>query len=283
MSFYRAISDLSPQSVKIKEDFLLSFSTLDRIESTLESLDPSAQDDESKYKLIDCRDDYINVTNVYNQNINYINERRKNFEPYAFPTYEAFRDLPNFGFHKDPMGEYQHQKTLSEFNYEKRSNELHQLSQTSCLCGTLSKKITRVFDRLKQFPSIADQLPPCILNQLNDLRGRNDKLLLWAPSLRKVTDPSIKVAAPSTLDVTVSLHLSPEVTLGICADPSWDKHPILLTKNEKGWSGEAPLNTDWKFVTLQNGKILKWEEGNNRRCDANSGPLNLNAASVKFK
>ncbi len=67
--------------------------------------------------------------------------------------------------------------------------------------------------------------------------------------------------------VTVSYEVGLGNTLAIRGEPDWSIN-VHFTKNENGWTGQVPVDCDWKFVILQNDRVIKWEKGGNRRCNA---------------
>ncbi len=285
-----------PSSTVIKEDFLVLFADLEKIKYRI------------KEKDIDTiPSQIVNIIKVYNSDVKFINRENKNFEVSEFQSFEKFCKYRGNESTESLRKEYDDKKNRAGIRTAKERNELCQLKQLGGLCSTLANKITRTIERLKRCDSIAEQIPSCPLEKI----AFDDQFL--APRLRTIEEPVEKsqavVSAPAALtedqppetfsvietvvsapaplpsihsDVTVIYDVGYGNSLGICCDPSWAENPIVFTNHENGWAGQVPVDKDWKFVVLQNDRILKWENGTNRRCDAHTNALTINANEVKF-
>lgn len=75
---------------------------------------------------------------------------------------------------------------------------------------------------------------------------------------------------PSLTNITVACNVGWGKTLGVCCTPNWAEAPIAFTAiNGEEWYGQVPMDKEFKFVILENGKPVAWENGENRRSSAN--------------
>jgi hypothetical protein len=323
---------LSTRSTIIKEDFLMSFVSLSKIESKLKSYNDG---DEKLSKIMPKLETIIKS---FNSNVKLINTQIQTFD---FPDFCSFEDYcADHHFQADEVAKskYTNAKAWFDLNQCKEMNDQSQLDQLANICPSLSQKITSVLDQLDKFNSIVKtnyELEKPVSSSFKpklsiydydvyedlcatypDIMSVEEKVMvplenrpstdLAKESPEIVENLSIRASAmrdtlrcfratasssapieineptpslPSTIDVTLVCDLNSDQTLGICCDPSWAGAPIAFTKNENGWSGQVPVGRDWKCVVLQNDQVVKWENANNRRCDAQTQPLLLN---VKF-
>jgi hypothetical protein len=85
--------------------------------------------------------------------------------------------------------------------------------------------------------------------------------------VQAVAEPRDRTVHPGVL----VKYATEEGILGICAAPDWEKKPIGLTFiGNKEWLGEVPAGKEFKFVLLQNGKVVKWEQRENRTLESSS-------------
>lgn len=94
--------------------------------------------------------------------------------------------------------------------------------------------------------------------------------------------PEQSSSVPLCIDITVLSQLKFGQNLGICCDPKWEQNPISFDLSENGWKGQIPLNTNWKFVILENGKVTRWEKGCNRLCGNQTQGFTVKAHEVHF-
>lgn len=84
-----------------------------------------------------------------------------------------------------------------------------------------------------------------------------------------LTDPesrSVIAKLSNNISTKVQCHIPSDCTLGICAEPSWGANPIAFTKSSnQEWIGEVPTNKEFKFVIINQGNRIQWENGFNRR------------------
>jgi hypothetical protein len=279
-----------PRSIKIKEDGLLSLLALKDVKS--------CDDFEcAKQKL-------INIINVYNQNVEYINKSNKKDTLFTELTHEQYSKADGT---KPSYSDYHYSESLRKFKLLQTMDEEVQISQLGYLFPTLAKKITRAAERLN------DRAPEGSLPFSFDLMKVESKCAhdFFAPRLRKVEIPvetpkiqlapqepakespraETSVATPleiadstpaSTIDVTLLTRLGTGQSLGICCEPNWDQQPISFAPCDGGWIGQVPVNQLWKFVILGEGKVTHWEQAANRRCDAQTQAFTLQANEVRF-
>ena len=86
----------------------------------------------------------------------------------------------------------------------------------------------------------------------------------------------------SWIDLTITCNVGEGNDLGICCEPSWGDEPIAFELSENRWIGQVPVGKEWKFVILQDGEVLRWEEGYNRTLDITHSSITLAADQVKF-
>ena len=175
----------------------MSFDSLEKIESKLQSY---KNGDEGLSYI--CQE-LVNITKVYNENVTYMN---KEITSYKRPEYPSFEEL-NKGLRFNPefyvtsekyaRAEYDNDKAGFAFYHTHQVQEVGQLKQIGFLCNTLTQKITRVFDQLRKFDSIAEQIPSFELLQPNLM------LALCAPQLRVIKDAQTTVTTSSvTTEIT---------------------------------------------------------------------------------
>lgn len=283
-AFNRELYDTIPRSTKIKEDVLLSFVALKEIKS--KSLEHAV------YEL-------ENIVKVYNHNMDHINLTIKNRTSFEERTYDQFC-REHGGLRKPSPSEYTQEEAKRQHAVLKRMDEEGQISQLADVFPSLAEKISRAAERLKTMSPNA--LPEFTLTPLDNKVVHN----LFPPKLRIIADPiKTTVQAPigatptetpqvppvieksaSTapkIAVTALCTLSSEQTLAICCAPEWAAKPIAFTKTENGWTGEIPVDIEWKFVIMQDAQVTHWEQANNNRCcDAQTQAFTVPAHEIKF-
>ena len=88
--------------------------------------------------------------------------------------------------------------------------------------------------------------------------------------------------SPQAIEIRALYQLKPTQNLGICSDPEWDRSPTSFTSCDGAWKGKIPLNKEWKFIILENGKVTHWEKGKNRFCKESTQSFTVQSHEIKF-
>lgn len=292
VSFQRLGLCTAPDSVKVKEDCLLSFFELEKIEKTINTLE-----DVNSVDLSVINEQVANIACVYNENVRHINS--KACPKFQFPTEEEFNSTQ----YKRSEKSYKDAETIEFHQHTERLNEYFQLKQTSLVCGPLGEKIQSVIQRLKDIQPHAEL--PSKLEKPNAVNGMEVPFFCELRLRKVIRLEDAKLPKPSKeivpakaekkeeilpvlpftphICVTAELDIAAGSTLGICYAPSWADKPHAFINSEKGWTGQIPVDTEWKFVIIDNaGKVLKWETGLDRKHDKNNEPLVISKNQVSF-
>ncbi len=306
MSFiHMPLTEHISMSRKIQEDLLLSFVEVDEIDAALTRLKTSERNLQADAGFFFER--VSNIAAVFNENMQYITEQLNNFKPVDFPDYDAHKATK--GYVRLPLdesrdrSEYEHQKTIWGFGEMKRHEEILQLQQLLLVCAHLKDRLATVTKHLSNpvvcgncgAPDHSNQMPKFTPIQLRDVPSirrlvdaplrsfvrKHPSMKPPAALVEKTTSPSKPV--PSTvINLTVKSNVGEGNVLGYCCDPHWAGQPIAFTSSENGWIGQVPVGKEGKFVVIQNGKVLKWEEGNNRTFNAENPSIALTDKQVRF-
>ncbi len=119
----------------------------------------------------------------------------------------------------------------------KLEKEASEMANLNSLMDHLAEKITRAIDRA-QVPHLSVQKMPTPPTSFH-------LVLRKEPAPRQVVEVKVNAACPEG------------AVVGFCSAPAWGDEPKVFT-------GEVPLNTEFKFVLMKDGKVIAWENGNNR-------------------
>lgn len=201
-----------PESTIIKEDFLVSFTELEKIKYKIK---------ENDLRLIP--DQINNIIRVYNCDIEFINHAYRTFEAREFQSFESFCKYRGNDPIESLQKEYEAEKNIAGIRTAQQRNKLCQLKQLGGLSSTLAEKITRTVERLKRCDAIAEQIPPCRLVEL----AFDDRFL--APSLRRIEEPVKKSQAAALEPVALTQDQNPEAFAAIETVVSATYSPTFFT------------------------------------------------------
>src|ERR1700722_7305107 len=255
------------KTAKIQMDMLSTFWQLDQIE-----------------KGLSFCENMVNIVEVYNENVSYLNEHiQKDLREEAVCNY----NLPS------PAGSIvaDHCNTLTKLAdvslllKEKITEVYNKITSKN---GPSEKLLELKF---VQPDTNSGKYRPCVRSSDAEIARRKASIdaelteINRLKSIIEATQAEIKKAqteraaaedtnsiqntsAPQTTAVTASVSVQSNVEygydLGVCAEPDWDNKPIEFRYEGSGWKGEVPLDKKFKFVVLQNRKVLKWEDHENR-------------------
>jgi hypothetical protein len=265
---YKLTVDPLEVTANIQTDMLSTFWELDQIEKGL-----SGEADIVAYNNNhDCVcENMVNIVEVYNENVSYLNEH-------------IYKDL------REEAARNYNLPSLAWVTVADNCNTMVKLADVSLV---LKGKITEVYNKIISKNGSSGKLPELKLAQPDISRrifppfvrnsgaqtARNKaakqareeaikKAAQTEAATAQTTSTTQTNAAPQTTAVTASVSVQSNVeygnSLGVCAEPDWDNKPIEFRYEENGWKGEVPLEKKFKFVVLQDGKVLKWEEHENR-------------------
>lgn len=266
------------RSTLIKEDLLVSFVEVDSMAETIIASENSTPN----WKEIDTIPDRLNrVSDVYNQNIEFVTEKLKSFNS-NIPTDQS----------QDPVT--QRAQMIS-------CEEHAQYAQIARVCDVLKKKIETLNDRIYRFlrlyPSTKTQFAITSLwNAPNEysiplqMREVNRPAQLEAPATTKQV---LMMAAKGNeinsrpVQVTVKSDVGEGNTLGICFHPDWGNKPTAFARTFQGywsgWIGKVPTNVEFKFVIIKKDGQIQWEQqSQNRKLPQNNPALFLTSDQVQF-
>jgi hypothetical protein len=93
----------------------------------------------------------------------------------------------------------------------------------------------------------------------------------------------LEIQIPKDVGVTLACNVGWGNSLGVCCEPSWADAPIAFTAiNGAEWYGQVPVGNAFKFVKINNGKVVAWETGHNRCSDGTLDSLKLSSNKVEF-
>jgi hypothetical protein len=271
---YAATSSL-PNSTQIAHDCLSMHSNLDHIARQL------ATEGERAIELMPLADRMTHVIEIYNEDVITINST-------------VFKELKKVT--ENVKNNVSTERTNASYadisNYYKEKFEIQLLRQmASVLQKDLSTKISETCSLLLARSNKNNQL--LSFSPLNTLNPETCPTL-FEPVLRQShaakarSNAQVEKArafAATHCDVTINIELNTESTLGFCCAPDWGNKPTAFKKHAiiaGQWDGNVPRCNEWKFVIIQDGQVVKWEQGNNRLCDANAPAQSLTLNSMTF-
>jgi hypothetical protein len=100
------------------------------------------------------------------------------------------------------------------------------------------------------------------------LAGIKDCPIERMPAITLPTFSLILRKEPASRNVAqvmvTALSCPKDAVIGFCTEPTWQDAPTVLTPNGTDWEGKVPLNKEFKFVLIKDGKVIAWEKSVNR-------------------
>lgn len=216
--FNHALYDHGPRSTQIKEDVILTFTTLNSIKSTIKSEDMC-----DEYLVNDVKNRLENVIKVYNENVQYINSSIENPTEFESCSYEQYCK----GRYPIPSrSDFQYEESLRKTHLLKQINEESQISQLGYIFRDVAKKITRTIDR---FNAVVSSSPTLRASELIAPKNRHAHDF-YAPTLRIIKAPIIETKTPKRAPLSHSefKQIAAEILQKLEALPNQPSHQTSL-------------------------------------------------------
>lgn len=283
------------KSTQITKDFLLSSIEIKRVQSKIKEGNPlNVQED--LLRIIQVFNKNIDFMNTKIPECPYF--QPKSFERFCKPTmilhpsYNVMSDPFNYPLFKNL---YQNYESIRQTDLLKKINRFELLKQLCYLHKPLSTEITLTIKNLNDFeesknsqktefpklqeiryqvsekdaPKLRHQLP---IHELPTIRLFSENPTAYERAIE--TEPVYlpEESSGPSVNVTVKVYETKnngphrDIILGVCCDPHWENAPIPCAMNESNhWIVQVPLHKDWKFVLMQDNKVIKWESRNGNR------------------
>ncbi len=285
------LNTISP-SLNVTGDILFSYKKLDRIKGDLKIYEAS-----TNIKLIEpIQKGLEQVIKVYNENVHAIKDGNSKVKPFEYPTFEQWLKLqPSYPTRSREQlaQEYEEDRDRAHNKSREKLEVNYNLAQLADPQIRLKKKIEKLIQRVSTANIPTDQLSKLQGLELSEIDSLRFHTMLrepkadWECYLKPLSEvesntttpttdtseqpapspvsPSVEVdqsvqSAPRTHSTTIHCPLADNEILGICQDSEWEKKPIPFTSSDhQNWQVELPLDKEFKYVIIKDGKVDKWE------------------------